>query len=1336
MTNLNIRSKILVSLLAISLIPILFITVIAVTITRDAVSKRAFSQLANVREVKKNQVLTFVRERETGLRILLETVDGLKQAAFNKLRAIQENKKAQIQRYFIDIAKDVLVIAESAVVVKALSDFRSTIDQNGQVDQVLHEFFLNEKYGRSLFKLSDMYGYHNMMLITDHGRIAFSSNKAVPVGKSVYDELFHGAGIAECFEAAKTGLEYRDYAPYPPENNIHLAFLGSPIRDRNGAVSGVMVVFLSNQGINEITLRRQGMGTTGETYLTIRQEDGFILRSRRRVSGENIGDRLPITGTIKKLSKKQAPRIEIDETGTPEISIHDTLHILGTTYYLFSHLALREVIDPRSEKKDTDYFLNYLESYGYQNLYLISPQGRIFFSAIDDDSVEQVRLDDKDSGLSKLYLKIMDTQDRAFVDFSLTDDRSRPFAYIGAPLKTGHHQVEMIVALKLSYEEMNRIMQTSRGMAESLDVYLVGPDLLMRSDSYLLPEQYSVDQSFRSPDTHRVDTIAVRNALNGFSSQQELVDYRDVTVLSSYSPIDIMGTTWAVIAEIDKTEAFEFLRTLLILIIFSGVITAAIIFFLSLYLAERFSSPIRHLTAAAESIQAREFDIEIDVRTGDEFKTLGTAFNDMATTIREYALDLEQKIVQLEIAQKETRESEERFRSLVETTSDWIWEVNAQGVYTYVSPRIHAILGYTPEEIIGKTPFDLMPDTEKDRISKVFTGIIESRQPFSSLENTNRHKNGHLVILETSGIPFFDDADELLGYRGIDRDVTQRKRYEEALLLTESVFTNTIEGIAITDKNGTIQRVNQAFCDITGYSGAEAVGQNPRILKSDRHDDAFYQEMWRDLLEKGQWSGEIWNRRKDGSAYPEWLSISSITDSSGEITNFISLFHDVSEKKNKEEQLQFLAYHDPLTKLPNRTLLYDRIKVALRNAKRNNSKLALLYMDIDNFKNINDSYGHPFGDEFLCRVKDRIKSVCRETDTFARYGGDEFVIVLNNVTDSRHVIDFSNRIISLFETPLTIFEEEVYSSVSIGLAVYPDDGDDIVTLEKNADMALYEAKKYGKQQAFMFKQTLKDKMLRKTHLENEMRRSVSDYACFYVMYQPKVDTDNHRIYSVEALLRWTVDERAVSPMEFIPIAEENNLIIPIGEWLMERTMHDIGSIHQAGFNDISMAINLSSKQFNDLDLLRKIEDKLEQTGFDPLKLCFEITESIPMQNTKQAIAIMEKINAMGIKLSMDDFGTGYSSLSALKQFPLTEIKIDRAFVRDLPENANDAAISRTIIQMAESLNFEVVAEGVETAEQLDFLKENGCRRIQGYYFYKPMLIDDLMKALGAHTISA
>lgn len=675
--------------------------------------------------------------------------------------------------------------------------------------------------------------------------------------------------------------------------------------------------------------------------------------------------------------------------------------------------------------------------------------------------------------------------------------------------------------------------------------------------------------------------------------------------------------------------------------------------------------------------------------------------------------------------------TEKRFQSIVETTSDFIWEVNEKGVYTYASPGVKEMLGYDPEEIIGKTPFDLMPEKEKKRVSGAFQTLAANQEPVVNLENINLHKDGREVVLETSGLPFFNEKGELAGYRGIDRDVTNRKLYEEQLILTESVFKNSIEGIAITDIKGNIQKVNHAFTQITGYESQEVIGKNPRVLKSDRHDDDFYEEMWDQLVTTGQWSGEIWNRKKDGSVYPEWLSISSIRDEKGGITNFISVFHDISEKKLNEEKLEFLAFHDPLTHLPNRRLFYDRLNVAIETGKRTGKKMALLCMDIDNFKDINDTYGHPFGDEFLCQVKDRIASICRKSDTFARYGGDEFVIILNGLDKEGESVDFADRLTLLFDDPIRVYEDDVFTSLSIGLALFPRDGEDIVTLEKNADMALYKAKKEGKNRTYRFQNELKERILKRNEIQHNLQRAIKDFSSFSLMYQPKVDVKNNTIHGVEALVRWQCDGSFIPPFEFIPIAEETQLIVPLGNWIMCQAMTDMKKIHDSGYSDISLSINLSARQFLDEGLFNKIRANIEKTGFDQSKLIFEITESTSMQDIELSEQIMNQFRKMGFHLSVDDFGTGYSSLSSLKKFPLKELKIDRSFICDVPQDANDVAICKTIINMAHSLNYEVIAEGVENQAQLDFLKENGCHVIQGYYLYRPLFFQDLEHEINA-----
>jgi diguanylate cyclase (GGDEF)-like protein/PAS domain S-box-containing protein len=669
--------------------------------------------------------------------------------------------------------------------------------------------------------------------------------------------------------------------------------------------------------------------------------------------------------------------------------------------------------------------------------------------------------------------------------------------------------------------------------------------------------------------------------------------------------------------------------------------------------------------------------------------------------------------------------SEERFRSLVETTSDFIWEVDETGSYNYVSPQVIDILGYKPEEILGKTPFDFMPEKDKKIISEFFLHVVTNRLNIVNLENKNIHKDGRSIVLETSGVPFKNAKGLFAGYRGIDRDITNRKIYEEQLVLTESVFKNSIEGIAVTDAQGLIQKVNNSFTLITGYSEEEVLGKNPRVLKSERHTDSFYKEMWDELIKNNQWSGEIWNRKKDGTAYPEWLSISAIHNDEGITTNYISVFHDISEKKMNEEKMLFLAFHDPLTKLPNRRLFYDRLNIAIESAKRSGKLVALFYLDIDNFKDINDTYGHPFGDELLCTVKNLINSICRKSDTLARYGGDEFVIVLNNIITSMEAVDFSERLINLFKNPVTVFNESIFTSISVGVTMFPIDGEDIVTLEKNADLALYKAKRAGKNQTYHYQEELKDLVLKKTRIQNGLRTSIDTFESFSLLYQPKIDIKNNKIHGVEALLRWQLEGVAISPDDFIPIAEETNLIIPLGRWIIRKAISDIMLLHQSGFSDLILSINLSSRQFNDEHMFDIIDEVLIDTGFDKSKLMFEITETTSVNDVESSVKIMEEFYNRGIALSLDDFGTGYSSLSYLKKFALTELKIDKSFIQDIPQDQNDVAICKTIINMAKSLNFNVVAEGVETQEQLDFLKENGCYIIQGYLFFKPMDLENL-----------
>ena len=574
-----------------------------------------------------------------------------------------------------------------------------------------------------------------------------------------------------------------------------------------------------------------------------------------------------------------------------------------------------------------------------------------------------------------------------------------------------------------------------------------------------------------------------------------------------------------------------------------------------------------------------------------------------------------------------------------------------------------------------------------------------------------------------------DEHGRAVQLMGIVQDITEAKHATRQMVLSDNVFENSIEGIVITDADGIIQRINPAFSNITGYGEQEAIGQNPRILKSDRHENDFFAEMWRALVENGQWQGEIWNRRKDGEVYPQWLTITSIRDAQGAIVNYVGVFHDMTEIKLHEEQLRYQAHHDALTGLPNRVLFHDRLGVAMAHARRGENKVAVLFLDLDNFKRINDSLGHTVGDLLLKEVAVRLVGCLREIDSVARYGGDEFIVLLEGVDQEEDVLLAAQRIVEGMAPVISIQGQDFYLTVSLGIAFYPEDGQDQDTLIKNADTAMYRAKESGKNTYRVFTQAMNKRVTEWLTVENSLRKAL-DRKEFFLHYQPKLDLGTGAIVGVEALIRWRRgDGEIVSPVDFIPMAEDTGLIVEIGDWVLAQACTDLGEILGKGYG-IKMSVNLSPRQFRQEDLLGKIRATLAATGIGPEGLIFEITEGSVMENEQKAIVLLGALRGMGAEISIDDFGTGYSSLYYLKQLPIGELKIDRRFVKDIMGRGDNVAIVEAIIAMAKSLGMRVVAEGVETGEQLHFLRRHGCDQMQGFLFSKPVAKEQLLEMLG------
>ncbi len=569
----------------------------------------------------------------------------------------------------------------------------------------------------------------------------------------------------------------------------------------------------------------------------------------------------------------------------------------------------------------------------------------------------------------------------------------------------------------------------------------------------------------------------------------------------------------------------------------------------------------------------------------------------------------------------------------------------------------------------------------------------------------------------------------MISAKGLGNKIIERSLPEQQLKLFAKVFENALEGISITDASGDIVAVNQSFTKITGYQESEVLGKNPRVLKSERQDPGFYEKMWQSLLEKGSWTGEIWNRRANGEAYPEILSISSICDANGEVTNYVAVFHDITDMKLNEELIKHQAYHDALTGLPNRFLAQDRLTMALTNAKRKKNQVAVFYMDLDNFKHVNDTLGHPVGDVLLQQVAERLLSMVREEDTVARLGGDEFQIIGGHISSENEVINLANRLLQGISSPFLIETHQLSVTLSIGVAIYPQDGTDADTLIKNADAALYQAKLQGKNKFFIFTSELSERALLRLRLEAELRQAILQRE-FVVSYLPKVMPETGVVAGVAALVRWQKpDGTLVSPEDFIPLAEETGVIGGIGTFVIEEACKAMQILGDIGCNEMKMSVDLSPCQFEQAHLLENMLSLLKENDVPISQLELGVTENTMMTNLKDSAAKFHLLVDAGVSITIDNYGTGNSSLYYLKTLPIDTLCIDRSFIKDLTTDADCHQIVETIILMAHNLGISVVAKGVETKEQVDLLKGFDCDLIEGSYYSPPLSVDGLVDFL-------
>jgi diguanylate cyclase (GGDEF)-like protein/PAS domain S-box-containing protein len=702
----------------------------------------------------------------------------------------------------------------------------------------------------------------------------------------------------------------------------------------------------------------------------------------------------------------------------------------------------------------------------------------------------------------------------------------------------------------------------------------------------------------------------------------------------------------------------------------------------------------------------------------------------LTTTLRRSASKERRKAT--EALQREQRKQQEWLRLVLQASDAGTWEWNLHSKVNTWSDQMWRLHG-DENHWHGTTKALWKATVHPDDQTAVYGQVSEAARNGRKFELEYRlHVNGQERWHMSRGYPVINVEGGVERFLGIVLDITERKQAEQSNRVAVAAF-ESLEGKTVTDSQGTILRVNQAFTDITGYSAEEAVGQNPRILKSSRQDADFYLAMWHCIITTGAWQGEIWNRRKNGEIYPEWLSISAVLGNDGFVCNYVGTFTDITQRKHAEDKIEHMASFDALTDLPNRRLMLDRLARALVRSQRHAHHGALLIIDMDGFKALNDTLGHAVGDQLLIEVASRLKLCIRDGDTVARLGGDEFVVILEDLDEGEvaavQAEGVARKILEQLGLPYglkVVLDNQKQSqrnyscTASIGITLFLQQSATCDELMIRADTAMYQAKKAGRNTLRFFDPDMQASVKARSDLEADLRIAV-EQGQLLLHYQPQVDSSD-RVTGAEALVRWQHPLRGlVSPAEFIPLAEETGLIEPLGEWVLKTACHQLAVwAASPAMAHLVLAVNVSAQQFNQSNFVENLLHMIAQTGARPERLKLELTESLLLKNTEGVIATMHMLKARSISFSLDDFGTGYSSLAYLKLLPLDQLKIDQSFVRDILTDPNDAAIARTVIALGQSMRLAVIAEGVETQGQRDFLQSSGCHAFQGYFFSRPV----------------
>lgn len=844
-----------------------------------------------------------------------------------------------------------------------------------------------------------------------------------------------------------------------------------------------------------------------------------------------------------------------------------------------------------------------------------------------------------------------------------------------------------------------------------IKIYGLNGITLFSSDPKQTGEDKSNNSAYLAALTGRVTSgIAHRDMFDAFEGTRT-----DLDVISTYLPIFDAQKQVTAVFEIysDVTDLVARLESTRLLVGGAVLSLLSLLYLLQYIFVGRAQGVIDH-----QRTMLRQSIDELDDRVRSRTQALDESNRSLVKEIGE------RKRIE-----ETLRESTARYRAITQSSNDAIVTSDSEGNVVGWNLQAGALFGYTEAQAIGLS----------------LTAIIPERYRADHLRGLQRALSGQPSKILSKRIKLYglrQDQSEFpielslasweIGDKryvsGTIRDLTEERQAEHHLRVAAATF-ETQEGVAITDANQCILRVNRSFTEITGFDADEVIGKTPRILKSGRQDSGFYAAMWESIKRTGNWQGEIWNKRKCGEIYPEWLSVTAVKAADGVITNYVGTFSDITDRKASESEIALLAFYDPLTGLPNRRLLLDRLKQRVSSNTRRTSCTAVLFIDLDNFKTLNDTLGHDIGDQLLCEVGLRLSSCVRNGDTVARLGGDEFVVLIEDLDENAQsaaaqVELVGEKILAEIARSYQLGVLTHHCSASIGATVLADHQCSADDLMKQADLAMYQAKAGGRNTLRFFDPEMQAAISKRALLEEGLRHAINAKQ-FRLYYQGQVDRDG-RLTGVEALLRWCHPERGmVSPLDFIPLAEETGLILPIGDWVLETACHQLVKWAQRPeMEHLTVAVNVSARQFQQRDFVTRVLTAIESTGANPQRLKLELTESLLVNNVEDIISKILTLRASGIGFSLDDFGTGYSSLTYLKRLPLDQLKIDQSFVRNILLDPNDSAIAKTVVALGNSLGLAVIAEGVETQAQRDHLADHGCFAFQGYLFYRPMPIEE------------